>query len=223
MAYYGYQPTNPGWGAAATWAKRQKKKRQAANKSKPLSEWESFLKEYTETVKAQREAILRQQAAYEAELRKRAQFEAEKGRALGEYLTKMNIPGVIQGVYGNAAKDIAGFAQGFSGNIRTQADAQAQEQINMLKGTGQEGAVRNEGEGMANVAYGVGGAIPGTNLTEQAAGFAAEAALAPQFAARIGQLEGSRLYQEGLSGLDQFTQALAELEGNSASELMRRH
>src|SRR3990167_8848885 len=80
----------------------------------------------------------------------------------------------------------------------------------MLSGTGQEGAVRNQGENMGNVLYGVGGFLLAQSLTEAGASFGAQAALEPSFAQRIGQLEAGNVHREGLKGLDEFTQALVE-------------
>lgn len=144
------------------------------------------------------------------ELQKRSELEAQRGLALANALQGMNFGGRIQNIYGTAAGDIAGLAGGFSEGMRAQADAQAAEMANMVSGTGQEGATRNEGVGMADVNYGTQGFIPGRSLSETGAAFGMQAALEPSFAARIGQLEAGRVHSEGLKGLDQFTQALIE-------------
>lgn len=160
---------------------------------------------------AQLDAIQKNREAYLADLKSRSDLELQRGAELAKALQAMNLPGRIQSIYGNAASDIGGLAQAFSGSLRDTATAEAANQQRMLSGTGQEGAVRNEGEAMGNVTYGLGGYIPARSLTEAGAAFGAQAALEPSFAARIGQDKASELYREGLGGLDEFSRAMNEV------------
>jgi len=172
-------------------------------------------KQAEEYIAAQVAAVEEQRRLYMEELQRQAALQAERGRALGQYLQQQNFPGMIQDIYSNAAKDIAGFAGGFAGDVRNIANAQAAEQLNMVSGTGQEGAVRNEGEGMGNVLYGVGGQIPGTALSQAGAAFGSLAALEPSFAARQGALDASTLFNQGLGNMSDFAKQIAEIKAQS--------
>lgn len=149
--------------------------------------------------------------AYLSSLRRDSDLESQRGMELAKALTALNIPGRVQQIFGNASADIGGLAQGFSGALKNQASADAAQQTRMVSGTGQEGAVRNAGEPMGNVLYGVGGYIPARSLSEAGAAFGAQAALEPSFAARIGQQKASEVYAEGLKGLDEFRRAEQEI------------
>lgn len=164
-------------------------------------------------IDAQVKAIQEQQRIYLEELRRQAQLRAEQGRALAQWLQAQNFPGRIQGIYGTAASDVAGYAKGFSGDIRDIATQGAAEQANMLSGTGQEGAVRNEGEGMGNVMYGAYGYVPAQSFTTSGAAFASDAALQPAFASQQAAVEAAKIQQEGLGALVDFAKAIAEAKG----------
>ncbi len=178
-------------------------------KGQSIDQWANA--QVAKLIAAQVKAIEEQRQIYLNELDKRAKLEADRGLALGRSLAAMDMPGRMSSIYGGAAHDIAGLAQGFSGQIRGIAEGDAAQQAHMLSGTGQEGAVRNEGVGMADVNYGAQGYIPGRSMAETGAAFAQQAALEPSFAARIGQLEAGRVHSEGLEGLDEFTKAMIEI------------
>jgi hypothetical protein len=127
------------------------------------------------------------QMAYEA-MQREAAMELQKGQALAEGLKALGISESVQRAFQNAGTAQSGLAQGFSGSTRELASAQAAEQQRLLSGTGQEGAVRNQGENMGNVQYGVGGFIPGTELNTIGAAFGADAALQPGFAMQFGAI-----------------------------------
>lgn len=138
--------------------------------------------------------ISRDSARREAE--SSAEQEAARGRAVAEALMALGIPTNIQNIYGNAAGSIGGLAQGFSQEFAGQAAAQGAEQANMLAGTGQEGAVRNEGVGMGDVLYGTQGFIPARGLEQTGAAFASQAALQPGFALQFGQQAANEQIQD---------------------------
>lgn len=195
-------------------------RRKTATGGLSVEEWAR--REAEKYIAAQRQAIEEQRRLYLEEQQRQAAIVAERGRALGEFLASQNYGAQIQNIFSNAGQDIAGFAQGFAGNTRSIANAQAQEQLGYLRGSGQEGAIRNEGVGMGDVAYGVGGVIPGMNLVETGAAYAADAAMQPAFAAQIGQLEAARQFAEatGPEAMKTFTDALVELS-SSKPELVQ--
>lgn len=143
-------------------------------------------------------AIREQQTMYNETLREEAARRAQDAQRFAQMVQGLGIDKQIAGIYGSAGRDIAGMAQGFSTEIRDTAAADAAAYTNMLSGTGQEGAVRNEGAGMGDVVYGVGGYIPGKTMGEQGAAFAADAARAPAFMLqqRIGESE--KQYNEAM-------------------------
>src|SRR3990167_4746283 len=190
--------------------KKNKKKGKKRRPGTSLSIEDWARREVEKLIAAKVAQIESQRKIYLDELGKRSQLEMERGQALSQALLALGMPAQIKSIFGNAASDIAGLAQGFSGATRESASSQAAEQVNMLSGTGQEVAVRNQGENMGNVLYGVGGFLPAQSLTEAGASFGAQAALEPSFAQRIGQLEAGNVHREGLKGLDEFTQALVE-------------
>lgn len=173
-----------------------------------LEEW--LRQESSKWLQAQVDAINAQKQAYLDDLRQQQDLEIQRGQALSQALQGMNIPGRIQQIYGNASSDIGGLAQAFSGELRDQATADAAQQTRMLSGTGQEGAVPNNGAALGDVLYGSQGYIPARNASETGAAFASQAALEPGFAQRIGQVKGADVYSQGLEGLKQFTDALLQ-------------
>lgn len=183
-----WQPTNPGWGNAATIAKKKPKKVTSSTSQDtydPYAAANAGVQSIIDAMLASWEHD--KQQAYDAAQRE-AEAEYAKAQALAEGLQKLGISQAVQQAFQNAGTAQAGLAQGFSGTIRDQAAAQAAEQQRMLSGTGQEGAVRNEGANMGNVTYGTGGFIPATALNTTGAAFGAQAALQPGFALQFGEL-----------------------------------
>lgn len=193
---------------------RPKKVRKPVRKPRrPGQSIEDWVKEQVEEmIQAQKQALLEQQRIYESETARLAEEELGRGRSLAAAIQGMNLPGTIQNVYGNAAQGIGGLAQGFSGETRSLANNQAAEAMNMLSGTGQEGAVRNQGENMGNVLYGVGGFIPGKELGETGAAFAADAARQPGFALADAGRAAQDIRSQRMAGLADFAAQMAEIE-----------
>lgn len=161
-------------------------------------------------VAAQLAAIQEAQRLYTEELQRAAQERIRQGQALASWMQGQDFPGRIQSVYGTAGSDITGYAKGFSGEMQNIANTQAAEQTNMLSGTGQEGAVRNEGEGMGNVLYGAYGWSPAKSFAETGAAYGADAALQPAFAVQFAQAEAAKGLSEGMAGLKDFALKMAE-------------
>lgn len=161
-------------------------------------------------IAAQIAAIQQSQQLYLDELNKAAQERVKQGQNLAQWMQGMNFPGRVQGVYQTAGSDITGYAGGFSGQMRDIANADAAAQQNMLSGTGQEGAVRNEGQGMGDVLYGAYGWSPAKKFAETGAAYASDAALQPSFAAQFAQAEAIKAQQEGMGALKDFALKMAE-------------
>lgn len=154
--------------------------------------------------------IEEQRRIYLEEVDKQSRLETERGAALADALLAMDIPSRVGSIYGAAGDNIAGYAKAFSGTLRDTATADAAQQTRMVSGTGQEGAVASPGVGMGDVLYGSQGYIPARTMAETGAAFAAQAALEPGFARRIGQLKASEAHAQGMEGLDEFTNAITE-------------
>lgn len=154
--------------------------------------------------------LSRDSARREAE--RTAKGEMDRARALSQALTALGIPTQIQNIYGNASQAISGLAQGFSGDVQALANTQGAEQANMVSGTGQEGAVRNEGAAMGNVLYGLEGYIPARALEQTGAAFSAQAALQPGFTQQFGQIAASKVMSDFVNEvLPEFTDKEAQI------------
>ena len=157
-------------------------------------------------------AIRSQQEAYNASLQERARQQALDAQKFAQMVQALGIDKQIQGIYGSAGRDIAGLAQGFAGSIRDTAAADAAAQTRMVSGTGQEGAVRNEGTGMGDVIYGVGGWIPGQTMGQAGAAAAADAARQPGFMLEQRVGDAQKALNEGLqSGGQSFLDAITKV------------
>lgn len=164
-------------------------------------------------IKAMLDEVRRQQDTARDQADLEAQRELAKGQAIAYGLQQLGIAPQIQNIFDTAGQNIAGLAQGFSGATRDQASAQAAEQQRLLAGTGQEGAVRNEGAAMGNVTYGTGGFIPGNELVSQGAGFSAQAALQPGFATQFGQLAEAERRRQWAAELKDWANKRADVIG----------
>lgn len=164
-------------------------------------------------IQAQVQAIQEQQRIYMEELRRQAEDRVKAGQAFAGWLQGQNFPGQIQSIYQQAGNDITGYGSGFSQNMQAVANADAAAQMNMLSGTGQEGAVRNEGQNMGDVLYGAYGWSPAMKFAETGAAFAADAANQPSFASQIANMEAAQMHNEGLGALADFAKAIAEAKG----------
>lgn len=155
--------------------------------------------ESTKIINAQLAAIEEQQKAWREQLETRARQQTEQAQRFAEMVKGMGIDKQIQGIFSNAGHDVAGYGAGFSGEMRELAAAGAAEQLNMLSGTGQEGAIRDQGENMGNVIHGVGGFIPSATLAAQGAAYASDAAMQPGFMLQQRVGDAQKALQEGLA------------------------
>lgn len=163
----------------------------------------SYAALYAQAVKianAQAQQQLKDIAAAQAQslaaANRAADLEDAKGLAYSRGLTQLGLDKGIQTLYDNSANTQASLAAGFRGSIQDEATADAERMRQMLAGTGQEGAVRDQGENMGNVAYALGGYYPGTALQGQGTNLAALAALQPGFAQQFGQMAAATARQD---------------------------
>ena len=180
-----------------------------------MEEWATAQAE--KRVQAEVDAIRAQQGIYEKEMQDNAQRQIDQAKSLAAYIQSQGFDKRIQGIYSAAGSDLAGIASGFAGDTRDIASADAAAQMNMLSGTGQEGAVRNQGTNMGDVLYGVGGWIPSKSLGEQGAAYAADAAMQPAFTLQYGQEQAAAGLREGQAGLSDFAKAIAEAQAGKYS------
>lgn len=215
-----FKPGNPGvWGTAGR-APAKKRKPPRRPPRPPLPPLGPGVGGYGNAAEAEADRIIaellaelglsRDSARREAE--RSAQQEMARAQALSSALMALGIPRQIQDIYGRSAGSIGQLAQGFSSAQAQQAAAQGAEQANMVSGTGQEGAVRNEGAAMGDVTYGVGGFIPARGLEQMGAAFASEAALQPGFVQQFGQIAASKVMQDFVNEvLPGFTEKEAQI------------
>ena len=131
-------------------------------------------------VDEQLQAIKDQQASYNQSLLEQAQQQAAQAQKFAAMVQSLGIPSRSRG----STAPRAGHRRDGAGLRRVDPDtaaADAARQTRMVSGTGQEGAVRNEGTNMGDVVYGVGGYIPGKTMGEVGSAFAADAAKQPGF------------------------------------------
>lgn len=185
--------------------------------TKPMSIEEWATQQAEKRVNAEVEAIRAQQAIFEQERQAAMQRQIEQAQRMAAYIQAQGFDKQISDLYRSAGSDVAGMAQGFAGDTRQIAAADAAAQMNMLSGTGQEGAVRDQGTNMGDVLYGVGGWIPGKNLGETGAAAAANAALQPAFTLRQGQEDAMAAFQESGDQLSEFARAIAEAKAGKFS------
>lgn len=179
--------------AGQTWTYPEKSVAPAAPRAPGIdpanAEADSIISEMLAELGYARESARRQAEAS-------AQAEVRRAQALAQALQQLGMPQLIQGIYQNSGQSLAGMAEGFSGDVRALADASAAEQGNILAGTGQEGAIRNQGANMGDVNYGLHGFIPARGLEQTGAAFAAQAALEPGFALQFGNMKAADVMSE---------------------------
>jgi hypothetical protein len=161
-------------------------------------------------INAEVSTIEAERQAYMDELDRQAKMELDRGQGFANMLRSYDMPAVMTNIYGNAASDIAGLAGGFSTAMQGIANSQAGEVSNMLSGTGQEGAVRNEGVGMGDVLFGSQGYLPARGMKETGAAYAADAALQPGFAMQLAQQAAAMIRSEGMANMSDFAIRIAE-------------
>lgn len=162
-------------------------------------------------IKAQQALIesARQQVADQMRLAYDRQIAA--GMAMGDWIKKQNYPGQIQGIFGGLASDQASLAKGYAGAARAGAEADAAQIGRMNAGLGVDSAVRNEGQGIADVTYGLGGALPAQALNTSGANYAAAATNLPAYAVQAGQFFASQEQAKAASALDDIVKQSTQL------------
>lgn len=163
---------------------------------------------------ASKDAVAKASASAQAQASSRMDEIAGHYRGLAEILQGIG-PGVGQ-AYGDAASQIAGFGQGFSGDFRDRMTANAdatQNDIERVTGNYLSDATEAKARGgydigaAADVGYGLGAYLGAKSLSEQGAAFSSAARFLPAAAA-----------QQGLYALSAQGKAEAEAAAEAASE-----
>jgi hypothetical protein len=161
----------------------------------------------------------RLQARQESEAAQRRMEGLSKGLAA---LQRDIAPQTLQG-YQGAAQTQGALAQGFTGAMRSSAEADARAAGELLSRLGapssQISQVQGVGQGAADQAYALGGYIPGQSLASQGAAFSAAQRQLPATTLgrgqqQIGQLERARMERE-----KELDAQLADLEAKAPGSL----
>lgn len=135
-------------------------------------------------------------------------------KALAEALQNI-APQVNQGYQTASANDAAiakGYADGLQ-HVQSLAGDQNNAVLNVSGGTQQSGQVAQAtgGPAEASALYGMTGAIPATNLSNEGAAFGAAASMMPGTAAGLGAQQIQRVAQQEQTNQNQFAQQKADL------------
>lgn len=133
-----------------------------------------------QSVAAQVAAIhaAQQQAINQAAQRAAAIQQASLASA--KYLQHLGLGNAAKADYANAVRNQTGIAQGFTGQLRTDAQAAADAaQATLASVPGNTQTVTNRGDSLANVLYGLTGAIPANTLQVAGLGAASSARALP--------------------------------------------
>lgn len=205
-------PLLSGWEGLTPPPKKTKPKSPKAGIAPPPTPFDEAQKTVDQIIAAMLGDVARQRDEARAQAELEANRKLAEGQALAHGLQQLGISQAVQSAFQNAGQAQAGLAQGFSGATRDAANAAAAEQMRALSGTGQEGAVRNAGEAMGNVTYGL-GYIPATELNTTGAAFGAQAALQPGFAMQFAQLEKAARDHQWAEELSKFSDMEDEIRG----------
>ena len=151
---------------------------------------------------AQEVAGIRADAYTAAERKALARWLADRERAITGYsqaaaeILKSIGPQVQQG-YADAAQRQANFAKGFSIGFQNAAGGNADQANALLAQNGSPQTVTSQGEGGANVIYGMGGVIPASSFEREGAAFGAAASMLPATQLGYGQQALTQLHREG--------------------------
>lgn len=167
---------------------------------------------------AQVDAIRAQQDVYTKQASDRAGQVNLAAQAAAKYLT--GIGDATAGSYTDAAKTLAGFASGYSGDLRATAEGAASAQQQALAGLGApaEGLKTPTGPvgsptSLANVLYGLGGVIPSTLLVTAGQAQAGAQRQLPAATLGYGQQEALGVLGAGAKQADTLTPNLLAAQG----------
>lgn len=119
-----------------------------------------------------------------------------------------------QSDYASALNSNTGLAQGYTGQLQTDAASQAAQVQSMLGSvSGNTQTATDKGGSLANLLYGLTGAIPGQALTVQGLGATAAARALPAASIGYGQQQALGALGAGQTAEDAITQQIAQAQG----------
>ena len=174
------------------------------------------------TIGAQVAAIQQEQQQALADARNQAQQIALASQAGAKFLSGLGTP--AYDAYKDAATSLGGLAQGFSGQLQTDANAQASKEQSDLASIGSSQPVDNRGATLANVLYGIRGYQPAQTFLGAGAAAALRQSAAPESvlgygqdlgagALATGRQQAQKLISDILGAKAQFPQLLNQYQG----------
>jgi len=158
-----------------------------------------------------------QQAAITQATQRAAAIQAAS-LAGAKYINGLGLGTAAQNAYANAVKNETGIAQGYSGQLRTDAAAQAaaaQAQLASVPGNTQ--TITDRGPALANVLYGLTGAIPANVLQVAGLGAAANARALPAQAIGYGAQQAALTRGQGATTAANLTPSILSAQGQLPS------
>lgn len=166
----------------------------------PLDSLYADAGKYADTIlNPYRDEVRRQEAEALADAQNRAQFSNASAAALAKILG--GIAPQIQNIYHEASADTSAAAKGFSDGLRASAEKSASEANDLmtrLAGAPADQQISGDrAQGAGDVAYGLGGYIPGQTFAREGAAYASAAALLPNTAIGEGLRQAQQALQAG--------------------------
>lgn len=168
-----------------------------------------------QTIAAQVASIQQQQQAAEQAARERAQQINMASLAASHMLSGLGTP--TYNSYKDAATTLAGLAGGYSGQLRTDATAEAQKVQQDLASVGSPQTASNNGDALANVLYGMRGAQPASVLLNSGAAAAAAANALPGQVIGYGQNLAAGALGAGRQAADALTPSILDARAKAPS------
>jgi hypothetical protein len=167
-------------------------------------------KQAADVIGAKVKAIEEAKRLYMQEINDDAFRQRQQYSAMASQLAGLGVPGVLRGIYGGAAHDIAGLAGGMAGQMGAAINESARLNQNMVSGTGQEASLAGQGGILGEVVGYTEGTIPANTYGAHGEALAEEAALQPGFGLQIGHGDVEQTRREALKGLKDFMLQIAE-------------
>lgn len=183
--------------------------------SLPLQE---LLKRAATLARGDVDAQVRAIQAVQAQERARAAAQAKEILAASQASAGMlgGVGDQTAASFTNAAKDIAGFAQGFSGDLRDTASAEAQRVLDQLKAVGASNLapeVAGQAGALQNVLYGLGGNLPASALLTGGTALAAAQRGLPASTLAFGQEQARGAVAAGDQAAREYDPKLVDARG----------
>lgn len=168
-----------------------------------------------QTIAAQVAAIQQQQQAAEQQAQEQARQITLASLAASHSLAGLGTP--TYDTYKDAATTLAGLAGGYSGQLQTDAGAQAAKVQQDLASVGSQQAASNTSPALGNVLYGMRGAQPASVLLNSGAAAAAAANAAPEQVLGYGQNVAQGVIGSGLQAANALTPNILQARAQAPS------